>query len=99
MYQRVATRRFKLTPVTRSPDIELLDGSVYPSRRLNADEIRPVQIRPGTYDQPVHCDLVTFQLTESTDHEHFDWPEWCNFEAVSYTWGPSLEAHSIRLNG
>lgn len=97
--RRRPIKRFKLTPADIPTEASLLDGTTYPSRRLAADEIRIFELRPGSFGQPIHGNVSIFHLDKSLDDEHLEWQEFCNFEALSYTWGPRLEGHTVRLNG
>ena len=62
--------------------------TIYPSRPLAEDEIRVLHLSPGYFDENIRADLQIVTLGSGL-----------HYEALSYTWGGSVEERSIILDG
>lgn len=58
-------------------------------RPLQSSEIRFIKILPGSWDEPVSCELVYVSLDDKPD-----------YVALSYAWGdPKVTAHPMTVDG
>ncbi|PMD33372.1 HET-domain-containing protein, partial [Hyaloscypha variabilis F] len=60
-------------------------GPLY--RPLFSSEIRLIRLRPGRWDDPIACDLITVRLDDKP-----------KFVALSYAWGDAADTQPITLN-
>jgi hypothetical protein len=69
-----------------------MDLERYPSAPLTGpQEIRLLQLLPGSVDEPVKCILLPYMM-ESPDQQ-------LNYEAISYEWGTPGQYATMELNG
>lgn len=93
-----STRRFKLTLARHSTTDDPHESTTYPSRPLQHGEFRLIRLHPGRYGRPISCDIIIYSLELSNLTDHSEWDATCNFEALSYAWGPSHKQCTIRVN-
>src|SRR5271166_473974 len=74
-------------PPNRSPSVNTQAQSVFLYKRLRVGEIRLIEILPGIGNEPILCSLATHVLDSVAGR----------YEALSYTWGNSLDKESVYM--
>lgn len=69
--------------------IDVSDTSPYQPLKTESKEIRIIHLQPGTWADPISCQLKTVPLSEA--HR--------KFEALSYAWDAEPGFHEILVNG
>lgn len=73
---------------TRGPNKPKGDTVLFEYTQIHMDEIRILRLAPGSFDDPIECELIVMTFEEAAA---------TGYEALSYVWGNDMSTETITL--